>query len=666
MPGRWLILLSLISQTRSKIRDPYKQECTRRGIQCHPKAICQQDEVKNYFYCQCLPGYGGDGTNYCQDPGISITAFNKTACDAFGEQVCLIRVTPGRKITFQISVSGDYQPYMIGWYKFYSAQGPQSHGYRSRLELTAELFPKMALANHHLDLKLFSIDEDDFYPNMFWAELATARLPDKQAWIEAYDFTDFERLNPSHLRYFFVLERLPIEVGEFLEGDTFTIQLPQSLQLSPISFVKWMKQPSSLMLFGSNTVVLANGTEGIEMKRVRNSEFGYIRALVYDFIPGVPGRVVVAQRLFFIKKDISKVCSGSSGEKYCHCNPGFEGNGSHCVDKDECMERMPRKCPPKANCINLYGSYRCHCPAGFEGDGLYSCTDIDECARGTHNCNQDATCLNTLGSYFCMCQSGFIGDGVHCEAKSRWLPWSPWSVCTVTCGYQNQIRIRLCNHSKSGMHCEGSSADVKLCPSLEPCPTANSQWSEWSPWSACSHTCSGIKKRIRMCNSPTPSQGGLPCAGLKEEITLCNKRCPVDGMWSPWTPWTPCLVSCGLGVVSRSRWCNNPAPQHEGKNCTGHGHEEGTCGFPVSHTQLSAKRFYACTIYSICVHTGCAYLFKCQSQVIACYIGTNSYYLYKYPRCTASFNDIDELYSPLPVPEMVKGRQLLRGCYWKH
>lgn len=62
------------------------------------------------------------------DPGISITALNKTACDAFGEQVCLIRVTPGRKITFQISVSGDYQPYMISWYKFYSAQGPQFHG----------------------------------------------------------------------------------------------------------------------------------------------------------------------------------------------------------------------------------------------------------------------------------------------------------------------------------------------------------------------------------------------------------------------------------------------------------------------------------------------------------------------------------------------------------
>ncbi|XP_053864977.1 coadhesin-like isoform X2 [Malaclemys terrapin pileata] len=373
---------------------------------------------------------------------------------------------------------------------------------------------------------------------------------------------------------------LSIELGQFLEGDTITIQLPQYLQVSPSSFVKWTKEPSLMTLFATNAVVLANGTEGIEIKGVKNSEFGYIRALVYDFTPDVPGRVMVAQRLFFIKKDISKMCNGTRNEKNCHCNPGFEGNGVHCIDIDECVEGMPMKCLPEAECINRYGSYFCRCPHGFEGDGLYSCVDIDECAGGIHNCNPDATCLNTLGSYFCVCQSGFIGDGIHCKAKSIWSPWSPWSVCTVTCGYQNQMRIRLCTHPESGMRCEGPSADLKLCPNLEPCPM-NGQWSEWSPWSMCSDTCSGIKKRIRICNSPAPSRGGLPCAGLKEEVTVCNNnKCPVDGMWSPWASWTPCPISCGLGVVSRSRRCNNPAPEHGGKNCTGHGYEEGSCGFP--------------------------------------------------------------------------------------
>ncbi|XP_065431013.1 uncharacterized protein LOC101938923 [Chrysemys picta bellii] len=581
MLDKWILLLSLLTtHIRSKTQDPYRQECNTRGIQCHPKAICQLDEVTTYFYCQCLPGYEGDGTNYCQEPAVSITVFNNSDCDGFGEQVCLIKVMTGRTVTFRVSIAGNHQPSMIKWYKFYSAQGPQFHSYRRRLTPAANMSPKMTLANSSLALKLFSIDEDDFYPNMFWAEIQAKALPDKQAKIEAYDFTDFQMLNPSHLRYFFVLERMPIELGQFLEGDTITIQLPQYLQVSPSSFVKWTKEPSLMTLFDTNAVVLANGTEGIEIKGVKNSEFGYIRALVYDFTPDVPGRVMVAQRLFFIKKDISKMCNGTRNEKNCHCNPGFEGNGVHCIDIDECVEGMPMKCLPEAECINRYGSYFCRCPHGFEGDGLYSCVDIDECAGGIHNCNPDATCLNTLGSYFCVCQSGFIGDGIHCKAKSIWSPWSPWSVCTVTCGYQNQMRIRLCTHPESGMRCEGPSADLKLCPNLEPCPM-NGQWSEWSPWSMCSDTCSGIKKRIRICNSPAPSRGGLPCAGLKEEVTVCNNnKCPVDGMWSLWASWTPCPISCGLGVVSRSRRCNNPAPEHGGKNCTGHGYEEGSCGFP--------------------------------------------------------------------------------------
>ncbi|TFK13646.1 actin-1-like [Platysternon megacephalum] len=474
-----------------------------------------------------------------QEPAVSITVFNNSDCDGFGEQVCLIKVMTGRTVTFRVSIAGNHHPSMIKWYKFYSAQGPQFHSYRRRLTPAANLSPKMTLANSSLALKLFSIDEDDFYPNMFWAEIQAKALPDKQAKIEAYDFTDFQMLNPSHLRYFFVLERMPIELGQFLEGDTITIQLPQYLQVSPSSFVKWTKEPSLMTLFDTNAVVLANGTEGIEIKGVKNSEFGYIRALVYDFTPDVPGRVMVAQRLFFIKKDISKMCNGTRNEKNCHCNPGFEGNGVHCIDIDECVEGMPMKCLPEAECINRYGSYFCRCPHGFKGDGLYSCV-----------------------------------------AKSIWSPWSPWSVCTVTCGYQNQMRIRLCTHPESGMRCEGPSADLKLCPNLEPCPM-NGQWSEWSPWSMCSDTCSGIKKRIRICNSPAPSRGGLPCAGLKEEVTVCNNnKCPVDGMWSPWASWTPCPISCGLGVVSRSRRCNNPAPEHGGKNCTGHGYEEGSCGFP--------------------------------------------------------------------------------------
>ncbi|MEE6483742.1 hypothetical protein FKM82_013646 [Ascaphus truei] len=108
----------------------------------------------------------------------------------------------------------------------------------------------------------------------------------------------------------------------------------------------------------------------------------------------------------------------------------------------------------------------------------------------------------------------------------------------------------------------------------------NGQWSDWSPWSLCSHTCSGVKKRVRICNNPVPSDEGQPCSGEKDQVIPCySDKCPVDGMWSPWASWTPCPQSCGLGTVKRSRRCNNPAPENGGKKCVGFGYEEGSCGF---------------------------------------------------------------------------------------
>ncbi|XP_053137290.1 coiled-coil domain-containing protein 27 isoform X3 [Hemicordylus capensis] len=575
-----------------KKKDPYKKECISREIWCHSKAICQLDDLTSDFYCQCLPGYRGDGVNSCRDPAFSITVSSLTACADFGEQVCLLRVMPGSQVIFSVSVSsnGNFHSHVVMWYKFYSGQRPEYHSYRRRLAPMENMTIEILEANQSQALTLLSAKEDDFYPNLFWAEVRSHVLPEKTDGFEAYDLTDFEILNPSSLRYFFVLDSTPIVLGEFLEGDTVSIQLPQFLWLSPSSFVVWTKDSQPMTLLDSQAVVVANGTEAIEISGLTDSEFGDIRALVYDFSADVPGRVLVAQRVFLIMKDISKTCNGSRDEENCQCSPGFEGNGVHCADIDECKEGMPLSCLPEAECVNSFGSYVCRCPTGLEGDGLYSCIDIDECTSGTYNCDQDATCLNTLGSYFCTCPSGFVGDGVRCQAKSTWSPWSPWSLCSVTCGFQNQMRIRQCTHPESGMRCVGPSADLRLCPDLPRCPT-NGRWSEWSPWSACSETCSGIKKRVRECDSPAPARGGLPCQGEKDEIAICESdKCPVDGMWSPWASWTPCPLSCGLGVVSRSRRCDNPAPAHGGKSCSGHGSRSANTWLDTLDSATLGKR----------------------------------------------------------------------------
>jgi hypothetical protein len=51
----------------------------------------------------------------------------------------------------------------------------------------------------------------------------------------------------------------------------------------------------------------------------------------------------------------------------------------------------------------------------------------------------------------------------------------------------------------------------------------------------------------------------------------------VDGQWSSWDNWSSCSVTCGGGSQSRSRLCDNPAPQYGGANCSGNGTETQDC-----------------------------------------------------------------------------------------
>ncbi|XP_067021197.1 semaphorin-5A-like isoform X2 [Acropora muricata] len=96
-------------------------------------------------------------------------------------------------------------------------------------------------------------------------------------------------------------------------------------------------------------------------------------------------------------------------------------------------------------------------------------------------------------------------------------------------------------------------------------------YSEWSTFSECNATCGGgIMVRKRSCNNPEPQHGGKNCKGLGTAVEEknCNSfPCPLDGGYSHWSNFTSCSVTCGGGEQTRIRSCTNPVPCCGGRNC---------------------------------------------------------------------------------------------------
>ena len=93
------------------------------------------------------------------------------------------------------------------------------------------------------------------------------------------------------------------------------------------------------------------------------------------------------------------------------------------LDIDECKdESNTNACHHYAKCENTYGSYNCSCLDGFEGNGTH-CQDINECQLakkiGKLLCNDTGLCVNTIGHYRCDCFDGFqnANDSNQCVGK---------------------------------------------------------------------------------------------------------------------------------------------------------------------------------------------------------------------------------------------------------
>uniref|UniRef100_A0A452IQ30 Uncharacterized protein n=1 Tax=Gopherus agassizii TaxID=38772 RepID=A0A452IQ30_9SAUR len=155
-----------------------------------------------------------------------------------------------------------------------------------------------------------------------------------------------------------------------------------------------------------------------------------------------------------------------------------------------------------------------------------------------------------------------------------WEEWSPWSLCSFTCGRGQRTRTRSCIPPQyGGRSCDGPETQHKPC-NIALCPV-DGQWQEWSSWSQCSVTCSnGTQQRSRQCTAA--AHGGSECRGPWAESREChNPECTANGQWNQWGHWSGCSKSCDGGWERRIRICQGAAVT--GQQCEGTGEEIRRC-----------------------------------------------------------------------------------------
>ncbi|XP_031556501.1 semaphorin-5A-like [Actinia tenebrosa] len=118
------------------------------------------------------------------------------------------------------------------------------------------------------------------------------------------------------------------------------------------------------------------------------------------------------------------------------------------------------------------------------------------------------------------------------SAKPVWSEWSKWKVCTQENNNVCQCRRRTCLNTCNSSDCPGSAIDLKQCT------VDKYHWTTEANW-------------------------------LNQGV--------IHGNWTPWTEWTPCPVTLGVGVKRRLRMCMNPPPSNGGRRCHGDSVEYMEC-----------------------------------------------------------------------------------------
>jgi len=104
-------------------------------------------------------------------------------------------------------------------------------------------------------------------------------------------------------------------------------------------------------------------------------------------------------------------------------------------------------------------------------------------------------------------------------------------------------------------------------------------YSTWGNWQPCDSYC--YKSRQRFCSHtdltkcPLVDQNGVETQTAPCSHAECYPK--IDGHWGKWSAWSTCTKTCGDGMSTRSRTCNNPLPQNGGNPCVGAATDTSSC-----------------------------------------------------------------------------------------
>ncbi|KAI0210224.1 hypothetical protein LSAT2_005021 [Lamellibrachia satsuma] len=200
----------------------------------------------------------------------------------------------------------------------------------------------------------------------------------------------------------------------------------------------------------------------------------------------------------------------------------------------------------------------------------------------------------------------FICNRINCPVHGQWSTWYNYTDCSVTCGPGTKRRNRTCDNpapTDGGINCYGKDTEVSTC-TRPPCAVPGN-WGEWGTPGMCNVTCGGgVHTRMRQCNNPAPKYGGASCLGSNEESLPCGTtECPtIDGAWTRWSSWGPCTVDCGGGRRTRLRTCTNPKSKG-GAPCDGMSTRAETCNeqnCPLGHVERVDGQWTQWTEWSEC------------------------------------------------------------------